>query len=162
MKELKTFQTVGTIISTHFPIKRNRGKRWHIAQNRGSNPAQVMQNGCVEHSYHEVLTFVKTFHLQPGEVYYEKNLKYDKKEFLAMHGFMTSTFYWRLDCAAYYDYEIEFAFNNCPFEVEVRKLLRAYPLQRQAKEIQLKPDFKTFYDTVLKVQPSEFIFCFKR
>ncbi|WP_295791978.1 hypothetical protein [Mucilaginibacter sp.] len=162
MKELKSFQTVGTIINTHFPIRRKHGKRWKWAQTRGSNPAQVRQNDCCEHSYHEVLNLVKTHHLKPGDVFYEKDSKHDTSEFLAMHGFMTSTFFWRLDCAAYYDYEIEFAFNNCPFEAEIRRCLRAFPLDRQAKEIQLKPDFKTFYNNVLKVQPSEFIFSFKR
>ena len=97
-----------------------------------------------------------------GEVYYEKDLKHDSSQFLAMHSFITPCFYWSLDCAAYYDFEIEFAFHNCPFEAEIRRMLNAYPLDRKAKEKQLQPDFATFYNTALKVQPAEFIFCFKR
>src|SRR5437879_5619481 len=135
MKELKIFaQTVGQIISEHYPIpQRLPGKRWKAAQNRGINKLQVTQNECVEHSFHEVLKAVKTLYMKPDEVYFEKDSKEDKSDFLGMHSFITSSFYWRLDCAFYYDYEVEFAFHNCPYEAEIRRVLRAFPLERQAK-----------------------------
>lgn len=162
MKELKEIQHAGPILETHFPIRRPRGKRWKTAQNRGSNPAQVRQNECVEVAYHEVLKLVKTHYMQPGEVYFEKDLKHDMSQFLAMHSFITPSFYWRLDCAAYYDYEIEFAFGDCPFETEVRKLFRAFPLDRQAKQIELKPNFEMFYRLAIEMMDPKFIFYFKR
>jgi len=161
MKELKCHHAI-PIIDTHFPIRRKPGKRWRIAQTRGTNPAQVRQNECVEVSYNEVIKLVKAHHLQSGDVYFEKDSKHDFSQFLAMHSFITPSFYWRLDCAAYYDFEIEFAFNNCSFEAEIRKLFRAFPLDRQAKEIQLKPNFTIFYKGVLTAQPATLIFSFKR
>jgi len=161
MKELKNYQTIGHIIETHFPFRRKPGKRYLIAQTRGTNPAQVQRNECVEFSYHEVLNLVKTHHLKPGEVYYEKDLKNDKSQYLAMHSFVTPTFYWRLDCAAYYDFEIEFAFHECPFEDEIRKMFRAFPLDRQTKE---KPitHYNLFYKAAMVMLEPEFVFCFKR
>ncbi|MDO3643839.1 hypothetical protein [Mucilaginibacter sp. L3T2-6] len=164
MKELKEIQHVGPILEAHFPLSRPRGKRWKTAQTRGSNPAQARQNECTEFAYHEVLNLVKMNYMQAGEVYFEKDFKHDKdpKNFLAMHSFLSLTFYWRLDCAAYYDYEIEFAFHECPFEEEVRKLFRAFPLERQAKEKVLQPNFKMFYRLCIEMMDPKFIFCFKR
>lgn len=163
MKELKIHLTAGDIIRLHYPIPRRKNtKRWKIAQTRGVHPAQVGRNECVEASYHEVLTALKSHYLTPGEIYYERDLKHVQDDWLGMHSFVSEHFYWQLYCAAYYDYEIEFAFNDCPYESEIRKMFRAYPLDRQAKEIQLQPDYATFYRRVLSIQPAEFIFSFKR
>jgi hypothetical protein len=157
MAELKS------IIETHFPMpKRQPGKRWKIAQTRGTDKQQAMRNDCIEASYHEVIKSIKQLYMQDGEVFFERDYKHDRSDFLAMHCILTSSFYWRLDCALYYDFEIAFAFSNCPYEAEIRAMLRAFPLDRSTTERTLNPEFNTFYNTVLKVQSAEAIFCFKR
>jgi len=74
-----------------------------------------------------------------------------------MHSFIMPNFYWVLYCEFTYTYAVDFAFYNCPYEVEIRKMLRPFPLDRQAKEKELQPNFKTFYQNVLKIQDPAFL-----
>ena len=152
MKELKQSDDK-PIINTHYPInQRQPTKRWVIAQARPEK-LTVMQNNCTEVAYHSVIDAVKKLHLKPNEVYYERDLKNDKSQgSLGMHSFMTPNFYWVLYCEFTYTYAIDFAFYNCPYESELRTMLRPFPLDRQAKEKELQPNFKTFYQNVLKIQ----------
>jgi len=156
MKELKSHLT--PIINTHFPIaERLPTKRWIIAQARPERH-QVTQNENLEAAYHRVMEAVKTLYLKPNEIYYERDLKTDKSEgSLGMHSFITPTFYFTLFCEFTYAYAVEYAFHNCPFEAEIRKMLLAYPLDRQAKYRELQPDFKTYYQTALRIQDSAFL-----
>ena len=70
---------------------------------------------------------------------------------------MSTNCYLSLECDLCYDFHVEYAFGNCPFESEVRDMLKQHPLDNQAKERPRQPDFKTSYETVLKVQDKQFI-----
>ena len=140
------------------PAPRQR-KRWLIAQSKSK--AQVMQNNCTEAAYHRIIGAVKTQYMQPGEIYFERDYKTDKSDGLfSMHSFATPAFYIRLDCSLCSDYEVQYAFGKCPFKAALRELLAAYPLDRQAAERQVQPDFKTFYKTILAIQEATFIHTF--
>jgi len=75
----------------------------------------------------------------------------------AMHSLMSNSIYLYLECDYSFNYRIEYAFNNCPFEAEIKKLLRPFVLVNSSKEIQLKPDFNTYFATVLNVQDKKYI-----
>jgi len=153
MKELK----IGEIIQQHFPLSRSRDtKRWVTAEKRKNYNEHHIQNLATETAYHRVINLAKTF-MQPGETYFERDYKQDHTEGLyGMHCMLTPNFYWRLDCKFTYDYEVTYAFNNCSYETEIRKLMRAYPLDRAAIEKQLQPDFDAFYSNVLSVQEDKY------
>lgn len=161
MRELKSI-AYQPILLTQPPKRKLRGtKRWAIAQNRSTNPMQAMQNSITENAVHRIITAIKTKYLKPGDVYFERNYKYDKEESIFdVHCFMCSTFMIRLDCMLYYYFEVEYAFHNCPFEAEIREMLRFGPLITQSKEIMLQPDFKAYYEQVLSYHRAEFIHIF--
>ncbi|HWZ34516.1 MAG TPA: hypothetical protein VNW51_00070 [Mucilaginibacter sp.] len=152
MKELKG---EAPIIQTHYPTKRKvyPRKRWIIAQSSSSYRTKAIANRCLEASYHEVIKSVKQF-MQPNEQYYERDLKTDNESgFMAMHSFMCATFYWRLDCNLLYDYEVRFQFQNCAFESEIRKMFRAYPLDRMTIEAPFKVPLATVFARLLADEP---------
>jgi len=149
MKELK----IGEIIQQHFPLSPRRGtKRWVTAERRKNYNPHHIQNVATETDYHRVINLAKSF-MQPGETYFERDYKHDQSEGLfGMHCFMTSTFYWRLDCKFTYDYCITLAFNNCPYEDAIREYLRAYPLDRAVLELDLKAEFDDKFKATLNIQ----------
>jgi hypothetical protein len=154
MKELKTSDDK-PIIKTHYPLTNSRkpGKRWIIASTASQHKQKKMQNECVESAYMRVINAVKRLYLKPGTIYYEKDSRQDKSESAtSMHSFITSNFYWHLHCSYLYEYEVEFAFNDCEFEAYIKAMLIPFPLDRQATERKLRPDFNTFFETVLQVQ----------
>lgn len=161
MREIKH---VGEIIQQHCPLPNQRGnKRWVLAQRKHCRGLHQTDNASVEASYHRVIDFIKTRHLKLGEVYFERDYKHDRTEGLAgMHCFLTPNFYWRLDCAFTYNYEVTYAFHNCAYEADVRQLLQAYPLDRTATEKALAPNFDSFYQTVMAIQEQQFIHFFTR
>lgn len=149
------------IIEVHYPLPKRFQimKRWIIAESRKNYEHQRGMNRCLEAAYHRIIVAVKQQFLKPGEVYYDRDYKHDKTEnCFAMHSFISPSFYIYLECSFDYDYRVEYAFNTCSFEADIRTMLRPYPLDRQATEVQLKPDFKTFYDTVMRIQDRSFIF----
>jgi hypothetical protein len=158
MRELKADPEI-PILETHYPIKRIQGsKRWILASTGSQFVQKRMHNECVEAAYHRIRDFA-TRQLQPGTVYYDRDLKNDKTHgIFGMHSFVSPTFYWRLDCDLCYDYQITYALHNCPFEAELQKLMRAYPLDRAAKVRHLEPDFATFYQNVVTLQDKRFLF----
>lgn len=161
MRELKT---VGEIIQQHFPLPKQRGtKRWIVAERRSKFDQQTNDNHSTEVAYHRIINIAKTLYMQCGEVYFERDYKYDREFGLfGMHSFITSHFYWRLDCAFTYNYEVSYAFNNCSYETEIRKLMQTYPLDRVVIEKQLAPDFAAFHQSVLATQEPMFIHSFTR
>jgi hypothetical protein len=148
------------IIEAHYPLQKKHQfmKRWIVAERRKNWEHQTGMNRCTEAAYHRIIEAVKQRFLMPGELYYDRDYKQDKTEnCCAMHSFITPTFYIYLECSFDYEYRVEYAFWNCPFEAEIRTMLRPYPLDRQAREVTLKPDFTAFFDTVLRIQDPRFI-----
>ena len=159
MKELKP-----TIIEQHYPLPKSlqRTKRWIIAQSRKNFEGQRQQNLAVEAAYHKVLNKVKEQFLKPKEIYFERDYRHDKTEnFLAMHSFITTSFYWYLECDLCYNYRVEYDFGDCPFEFEILAMLKGYPLDRQTTRRYLLPDFGTFVLDLLDAQDSQYFHSLK-
>jgi hypothetical protein len=161
---MREFKHVGDIIQQHYPLKQTRGnKRWVTAHQRKNYDQMTTHNESIEAAYHRIINAVKSLYMLPGEVCFERDYKHDRLEGLyGMHALITPNFYWRLDCAFTYNYEISYAFHNCTYEAEIRKFMRAYPLDRASTQKQLAPDFNTFYNSVLAVQEPAFIHFFTR
>lgn len=158
MKELKS------ILETHYPIPKSqqRAKRWVIAQSRKNFKDQRMQNSAVEAAYLRILDEVKAHHLPSNGVYFERDYRRDKSEnCFAMHSFITSSFYWYLECDFLYNYRVEYAFHNSPFKADILAMLKPYPLDRSASEVNLIPDFKTFVLNVLHCQDEIYLHSLK-
>lgn len=157
MKELNT-QPPKPILETHYPIQQRGTKRWVAAQTKGPFKQKLMQNNSIESAYHRVIAIVKSALAGQSITYYDRDLKKDKSQGLyVMHSFITNSFYWRLECDLCCDYRIEYAFHNCPYEVDIRKLMRAYPLDRATRLKQFPTDLPTFYASVMRLQHKQFI-----
>jgi len=161
MAEIKVITELSNGLTYQAPKHRPSKKRWIVAQGRPDKGLKV-RNECTEAAYHLIIDTIKKHHLNDGDIYYDRDLKTDPSQgFLSMHSLLCSSFYIYLQCDFTYDYTVEYAFCNCPFEAEIRKMLAVHPLTTQAKEVALKPDFTTYYQTVLKVQDQQFIHSFK-
>ena len=143
------------IIQTHYPLpKRYQFKKpWIVAQSRKNHDMDQCQNRSTEAAFHRIIDAVKQHLSKSDKIYFERDFRHDKTHnCAAMHSFMTSSFYIYLECNIDYIYRVEFAFNNCPFESEIRQMLQPYPLDRQAVEVQKQPDYHTFFLNLLHIQ----------
>jgi len=159
MKELKDTPEK-PIIQTHYPLlwRSQFQKPWIVAQSRKNFQGQMATNRSTEDAYMRIVQAAKQY-LKSGDRYFERDYRRDKTEnCCAMHSFMMPSFYIYLECNVDYNYRVEYAFLNCPFEVEIRAMLQPFPLDRQASEVSLKPDFESFYHGVLSIQKAMFIF----
>lgn len=134
------------------------GKRWATAVRRNCNREQEMRNFWYECTFHDIIKAVKQRYMKPGEVYFERDYKYDNEDSISMHSFIVHSLSLQLGCLPSYDYAIDYAFYNCPFEAEIREMLR--PIYVYGNEILPRPDFPTYYKAVLNYQPAEFILTF--
>jgi len=149
------------IIETHYEVdpRYRPRKRWIMAIESSKFRQKKSHNLCVEAEYHRIVNLVRSHYLKPGEVYFERDHKTDTSDGLfGMHTFLTPSFYLWLECNLLCDYKAEYAFNECDYELAIRKFLRSYPLDRTATERILKPDFETYYQTTLRVQDKKFVF----
>ena len=127
--------------------------RWIATKSRTDKQADKDRNFCVEAAYHRVIATVKELILQyDSDTIYEQDHKHNPESYTGMHSFVTSTFYWRLDCELNYNYEVYFAFHNCPYEAPIRKLMEAYPLDRTTHQFKPQIGYVAFYSKVLEVQ----------
>jgi hypothetical protein len=133
--------------------RRRETPRWIVAASRTDQKLQRLQNEAVEDHYHQVIAKVKELIMQHGsDTIYVQNHKNNLDSYTGMHSFVTSTFYWRLDCELAYNYKVYFAFHNCPYEEIIRQMMRGYPLDRTTQEYNFKQGYGTFYKRVLEVQ----------
>jgi hypothetical protein len=152
MKELKINPEI-PILETHYPIYQRYQKRWIAAQTKGPFKQKLEHNNNVEAAYHRVISLVKSAIAGKSTLYYEKDLKHDKELGLyGMHSFFTDNFYWWLECDLCCDYRIRFGFEYCPYESDIRKLMRAYPLDRVTTEKVFQTDLRTFQQNVLRCE----------
>jgi hypothetical protein len=162
MKELShDFQDISEAATNPPPSRtpvRRETPRWRVAKGRKDNKIQTAQNGSVEFDYHAVITKLKELIPQfGGDTIFERDYKYDPTSYTGMHTFITSTFFWRLDCELIYNYEVYFAFYNCPYESIIRQLFTSYPLDRTTHEQTFPQGYKAFYKGVLAIQDPIYI-----
>jgi hypothetical protein len=158
MKELPIeFEPIPAIVPTEQPPAPKRmyreTPRWIVAKSRTDNKMLCWQNEAVEQHYHEIIARVKERILQHGgDTIFEQDHKNDKDSYTGMHSFVSSTFFWRLDCELAYNYKVYFAFHNCPYEDTIRQMMAGYPLDRTTQEHRFPNGFEAFYNRVLEVQ----------
>jgi len=155
MKELKA-NIETPIINTHYPTKRKTHKYWTSAMTSSQFKQKKMHNENIETSYHNVIDYVRKNHFRQVEIFFNLDHKTGIDGVTGMHSFITSSFYWRLDCTLLRDYEITYAFNNCPYEAEIRALMRAYPLDRVTTAKEMTPDYDAFFKAVIDIQIAEY------
>jgi hypothetical protein len=155
MKELKQTDDK-PIINTHYPTKRRTHKYWTSAMTKSQFKQKKMHNENIESSYHNVIDYVRKNHFKQVEIFFNLDHKTGNDGVTGMHSFITSSFYWRLDCNLLRDYEITYAFNHCPYEAEVRELMRAYPLDRVTTLKEMTPDYDAFFKAVIDIQVAEY------
>ncbi|MGY3215301.1 hypothetical protein [Mucilaginibacter sp. HD30] len=135
------------------PRRYREQPRWLVTKSRTDQKYQKMQNESVEAVYHRIITLAKQLILlHGGDTIYEQDHKSNPDSYTGMHSFVTSTFYWRLDCELNYNYEVYYAFHNCPYEQQVRELMHPFPLYCTTHEFKPKQGYEAFYTTVLEVQ----------
>jgi len=144
---------------TPIPMQDRIPKRWLEAKRKYGRTQNQLQNETVESAFHQLLYKTKQLiKQQPGGTYFERDYRYDASEnAFTLHAFMSSSIYLYIECSFDYVYRIEYAFNSCPYEAEIRKLLTAYIFTERAKEVELKPTFTQFYQKVLEVQDKQHI-----
>ncbi|MCJ8210810.1 hypothetical protein MUY27_13920 [Mucilaginibacter sp. RS28] len=144
------------------PEKQPFKKRWIAGLRRAESIHQNTLNGSVSYCYRDILTKAKQLLKEHEHLVFEKDFRYDNNDnAFILHAFISSTLYFILECELCYDYKVDYAFNNCPVEAEIRKLLQVYPINERANEVKLRPDFNTFYHNTLRYQPSQYIYSLK-
>jgi len=140
------------------PVHLRIPKRWVLAKRR-NGVQQQLHNETIENQYHRILAKAKQLLKSQGGMYFERDYKHDNTEnaFL-LHAFISDSFYFTLECSMSFVYQCEYAFNNCLHEVAIRKQLSTYTLSQHAKEVDLQPTFKTFYQTVITVQDKRYLY----
>ncbi|CAM3747459.1 hypothetical protein MUGA111182_06995 [Mucilaginibacter galii] len=125
----------------------------HNIRYRKSNLNQKQRNTIIAGDYRGILVEAKTL-LKPtdGHAFELDFTRSRAKSKLALYAFITPTFYWYLECDPFTEYQVTYAFGNCPQEVAIRKLLSKFFVQEQLQEIKLQPDFDTYYRNVQQVQ----------
>jgi hypothetical protein len=107
--------------------------------------------------YESVLRDVKELFANSGEICYERNFKDDNENPFTIYSFLTSTFWWEIECDFCYQINIVYQFQNCPYEAEIRALFKTYHLTPYITEVAKQPSLAAFYKAVLACQKPQFI-----
>ncbi len=144
------------------PPARLLPKRWIAGRKLYKSSTMQKHNEAIQRRYHIILNQVKKLLAPYRPTVFEKDYRFDNTEnSFALHAFLSETFYFYIECDFTYFYRVEYAFNNCKHEAEIRKLLDNYTFKERAKEISVLPDFNTFYDNVLAFQHERFVYVLK-
>jgi len=130
-------------------------KRWKQIQD-GTHPnkhKEFIQSKMI--SYRLVLEKVKERYQMPGEVYFERDYTHDSSESFKIYSFITNTFYWYIECNLNFQIVINYDFNGCIYEPEIRKLFRSHIL---AEHITHTPmDIADYLKGVIAFQDRKYI-----
>lgn len=135
-------------------------KRWVLAKRKYGHTQNQLTNETIECAFHSMLYKVKLLlkQHQPSQTVFDKDFRHDNThDAFCLHAFISSDVYLYLECSLDYVYRIEYAFCNCKHEADIRELLAAYIFTGRTKEVQLQPDFSTFYTNVLAFQDKKHI-----
>ena len=143
------------------PIFRMR-KMCQLSASRSGHVTQKRENKQLEDIYMRVLGQIKKVLAQHPQQVFERNQRRDNTEnAFTMHSFLAKSFFFELSCDISCNYQVEYAFGSCPFEQEIRALINTYPLNPRAKEVELLPDFNSFYHAVLAFQDKKHTYLLK-
>jgi len=134
-------------------------KRWKLAKMRTWDKRQQVDNLTLEINHHAALKKVKELLSNQQQTVFERDYKEDNLEnALAMHAFLSPGFYFYLECDYAWDYQLEYAFNNCKQEAQIKAILKSYQLDVKGKLVALQPDFNTFYRNVIAIQDKRYLY----
>jgi hypothetical protein len=134
------------------------GKLCQTAISRSGYIMQKKENSIIEGTFMRAVDRAKKLLTQTPITYFERDERKDTSHSpFAMHTFLSRSLYLHLECNIMCEFQIQYAFNHCSYEKEIREMLKSYPLEGRVKEVELSPDFSTFYDAVLRFQDKKFI-----
>jgi hypothetical protein len=129
-------------------------KRWPLAAIKWGNKAEHHVNVSTEYYFVKVLAKVKQLYATQREYVFERDYRHDNTESaFSMHSFICNSFYMRLDCDFLYNYNVEYDFDNCPFEQQIKHLFQTmgFVLDRARQQPQ-QTDVATFFKGVIAYQ----------
>jgi hypothetical protein len=133
-------------------------KRWMIAQSRNVNSRQHNNNNVtLEMTFAVILARAKRLYAGSHKLAFERNFKRDQSApDLPMHCFHTECMYLYLECALDHNFVIQYAFNDCKHEAQLKELLKPLKYIGRVEEVQLKPSFAIHFKNVLAFQAKSF------
>jgi hypothetical protein len=156
MKEISEIPETPITTETYSKV-RPISKRWKTVK-KNSHPNRfkaTLDTSIIK--YELVLGKVKELYLDSGERCYERNFKDDNENPFTIYSFLTSTFYWNIECDYTYNINIDYQFYHCPYEDEIRELFMRFNLTLAITEVSKLPTLAAHYKAVLAYQKPQFI-----
>lgn len=146
--ELDNYQREPEPIPFKRPPRKMR-KHWISAESRAGIISIKEVNKLTEAAYHRMLLKVKELFATVNEYVFEKDTKQDSTYNAAtMHQFICQSFYFELECNYNDTYWVNVKFDNCPFELEIRKLLHVYPFNVRSRYFEAIVHVAEFFERI--------------
>jgi len=117
-------------------------------------------NLAINDTYHFLIELVKelysTLPNESDRIIVELNRAQEPLNPICMYTFLTPHFYFYLECSIVFQYRVEYQFDQCPFEQEIMHRLKTTILRDYSIEIMKMPNYREFFNEVLRVQPERF------
>jgi hypothetical protein len=137
-------------------------KCWILAEKRSKDQHQNRLNIHIEGYFMEALRKAKRLLAQAPQTAFERDYRRSSTENAqTMHAFMSSSFYFYLECDPLFHYKVEFAFHNCPYEQQIRTLISKFQVDAEVTERIFKEGFTIYFKQVLAFQDSKFTYMLK-
>ncbi|UEG52590.1 hypothetical protein LLH06_16670 [Mucilaginibacter daejeonensis] len=126
---------------------------WITALKRKHNSAQYSINLSLDTNFPFLVNRVKELLRPEKPLVFERNFKtHPSGSLVTVHAFLGPSVYLNLDCDGAYCYQMEYWFDHCLYEQEIRVYMRELGLHDKAYEKKRWPDFDTFFHKVLHHQ----------
>jgi hypothetical protein len=156
MKEISEINKIPITTPTYQRVQRI-SKRWKRIT-KSSHPNNLKQLVDTRIGQYEcVLRKVKELYAGSGEICYERDFKDDNENPFTIYSFLTSTFWWDIECDFVYQINIVYQFDNCPHEDAIRAMFREFHLTPYITEVAKQPSLAAFHKAVLAYQKPQFI-----
>jgi hypothetical protein len=155
MKEISEVPEIPKTTETYSRVRRI-SKRWKSITNYTHPNQMKMELDTRMIQYELVLGKVKELYQGSGEICYERDFKHDNENPFTIYSFLTSTFWWFIECDFTYNINIKYQFDNCPYEEEIRRLFLHFNVSMEVIE-DTKPSLPAFHKAVLAYQKPQFI-----
>ncbi|TKC57685.1 hypothetical protein FBD94_20650 [Pedobacter hiemivivus] len=155
-KDKAALEQIETRLSSTKSIYKNKTR----AAQYGSN-AQQSFNPVIQGMYFAILK--KTKELYKGlpskedRIIIELNNEQDPTDSHGLYTLITPSFFFYLECSITNQYRIEYQFDHCPFEEEIKTLIDRFAMRSYSTEAVKQPDYPTFFRNCLACQPDRFI-----
>lgn len=139
--------------------KRFYKKRW-IQATLSKYAHLKPQNELMNTVFMSLIRKVKTLYNGLNELAYERDSRHDStRNCSTMHCFITQALYLELTCDfVEHKCYVHFDFERCPFEQQIRELLKAYPIIMACKHEPRKGGVTAYFARVKAYQPNQFFF----